>query len=178
FSGNTIEDPILGGIGRDSQGGLDPRPSTQGPAAATTNLPANPFFTQATYKGAFDPNSAALWTDKWTALYSMGITGEGTAVEDRFVDTEVIPDAFILAQNYPNPFNPVTTLSYALPTTAQVKLVVYNQIGQEIETLVNGVQTAGQHKVTWNAMDLPSGLYFYQLNAGNQIFIKKMMLIK
>ena len=83
-----------------------------------------------------------------------------------------------LAQNYPNPFNPSTVISYNLKQAGPVKLQVYNSLGQQVATLANGTQSAGIHKVTFNAAGLNSGLYFYKLQAGNFTQIKKMMLIK
>jgi hypothetical protein len=89
-----------------------------------------------------------------------------------------IPQKFALYQNYPNPFNPTTTISYDLPERAHVKLTVYNILGQEVATLVNAEQEPGRYNVNFNASDLPSGVYFYRLEAGNFIEQKKMILIK
>jgi len=85
---------------------------------------------------------------------------------------------YALAQNYPNPFNPTTTINFSIPETGNVTLSVYNTIGQEVATLVNGVVAAGQHEVTLNAKSLPSGAYFYKLQSGNSTMIKKMLLLK
>lgn len=91
---------------------------------------------------------------------------------------------YALQQNYPNPFNPATTISYSLPMQSSVKLVVFNSIGQEVKTLVNGLQPAGQHSVSFNASDLTSGIYFYSIEAksadGNETFkyVRKMALLK
>jgi len=88
------------------------------------------------------------------------------------------PAEFALSQNYPNPFNPQTTIRYALPEDAQVKLVVYNVAGQEIKTLVNEGQEAGYHECVWNAKDVASGIYFYKLQAGDFVQTRKMILIR
>ncbi|HKI47451.1 MAG TPA: T9SS type A sorting domain-containing protein [Balneolales bacterium] len=85
---------------------------------------------------------------------------------------------FRLDQNYPNPFNPSTVISYNLKQATPVKLNIYNSLGQQVATLVNGTQAAGIHKVTFNAAGLNSGLYFYKLQAGSFVQTKKMMLIK
>jgi photosystem II stability/assembly factor-like uncharacterized protein len=69
--------------------------------------------------------------------------------------------SFELAQNYPNPFNPITNISYNLPTESNVKLTIYNPIGEVVETLVNDVQSANRYEVVWNAANVPSGIYFY-----------------
>jgi hypothetical protein len=100
-----------------------------------------------------------------------------------FLPTDVkkepeIPKKFSLYQNYPNPFNPTTTISYDLPVRAHVKLTVYNILGQEVATLVNGEQEPGRYNVKFDANDLPSGIYFYRLEAGKFIEQKKMILIK
>jgi hypothetical protein len=89
-----------------------------------------------------------------------------------------VPKAYALEQNYPNPFNPTTTINYQLPAAGQVKLVVYDALGREVATLVKGTRDAGYHKESFNASGLSSGLYFYQLKAGEQTFMKKMLLVK
>jgi hypothetical protein len=85
---------------------------------------------------------------------------------------------FELQQNYPNPFNPTTNIQYAISSRQFVKLTVYDLLGREIETLVNEEKTAGTYEVTWYAGGLPSGVYFYQLRAGEFIETKKMLLLK
>jgi len=92
------------------------------------------------------------------------------------------PDKYELFQNYPNPFNPVTTISYQLPVKSNLKLKIYDLLGKEIITLVNGIEDAGYHKVEWNAQPFASGIYFYQLIAKSEgkeeLFRKKMMVVK
>jgi hypothetical protein len=88
------------------------------------------------------------------------------------------PKDFILSQNYPNPFNPSTVISYLLPVTSNVALKVYDILGNEIGTLLNEEKPAGEYEVEFNASSLPSGIYFYQLQAGDYIQTKKMILIK
>jgi hypothetical protein len=94
-----------------------------------------------------------------------------------------LPKEFALEQNYPNPFNPKTTIRYALPTQAQVSLKVYNLLGQEIKRLVDEVQEAGYKSVEWsstnnNGMAVASGVYFYRLQAGDFVQVRKMMVLK
>jgi len=93
-------------------------------------------------------------------------------------ETAGIPTSFALHQNYPNPFNPMTTITYDIPVRANVKLVVYNILGQEVATLVNEVQEPGRYNVKFDASGLPSGVYFYKLEAGKYVDVKKMVLVK
>jgi len=88
------------------------------------------------------------------------------------------PGTFALKQNYPNPFNPSTQISYSVPTTGLVTLKVYNILGQEVVTLFSGVQPAGSYVKTFDGTKLASGVYFYRLQAGNQMQVKKMVMMK
>ncbi|MCK9280191.1 MAG: aryl-sulfate sulfotransferase [Melioribacteraceae bacterium] len=94
------------------------------------------------------------------------------------VDKNELPQEYAVAQNYPNPFNPTTTIDYELPKASYVTVSVYNILGKEIATLVEGEKSAGYYQVTWNAENLPSGIYFYTFKAGNKIATKKMILVK
>jgi hypothetical protein len=85
---------------------------------------------------------------------------------------------FTLSQNYPNPFNPSTIISYTLPSASKIKLILYNTLGQPIKVLENGFKNAGSYSVNFNADDLPSGIYFYKLEAGQFSQVKKMILMK
>ena len=89
-----------------------------------------------------------------------------------------VPSHFVLGQNYPNPFNPATTIKYSLPTASPVVLKVYNIVGQEVATVVNAVQSAGNYSVSFDASRLASGVYLYKLQTGSFTSVKKMMLIK
>ncbi|MHB8580719.1 MAG: aryl-sulfate sulfotransferase [Ignavibacteriaceae bacterium] len=96
---------------------------------------------------------------------------------------KVIAKDFNLSQNYPNPFNPSTIINYSIPTESNVRITVFNAIGQKITTLVNATKQSGDYQVTWNASQLASGIYFYYLKAttasGNNFFmVKKMVLLK
>jgi hypothetical protein len=88
------------------------------------------------------------------------------------------PVDYALQQNYPNPFNPATTISYSLPIKSQVELVVYNALGESVMRLVNEEKEAGSYKIEFSAAGLPSGVYFYKLDAGNYKQVKKMILMK
>jgi hypothetical protein len=94
-----------------------------------------------------------------------------------------LPESFQLLQNYPNPFNPTTTIRYKLPIDSHVVLTVYNVSGQEIITLIDKDQKAGDYDIQWEASAYPSGLYIFQLKAESENKkpiekIKKMLLLK
>ncbi len=122
-------------------------------------------FTQANVGGTSPIASACI--ARWTS---------GTSrVESIRAD---VPRTFLLEQNYPNPFNPTTVIGYQLPVASEVSLKVYDVLGREVMTLVNGKQEAGVYNFTLNATGLASGIYFYRLQAGNFVQTKKMMLVK
>jgi len=85
---------------------------------------------------------------------------------------------FTLAQNYPNPFNPATKIEYSIPGDRFVELRVFDVMGSEIITLVNEQKTSGTHSVLFDASNIPSGVYFYTLTAGDFVSTKKMMLVR
>ncbi len=89
------------------------------------------------------------------------------------------PNGYNLAQNYPNPFNPTTQINFTLAKTSNVKLIVYNILGQQVTTLINSrIMSAGEHSIQFDAHSLASGVYFYRLEAGDFTMVKKMMLLK
>lgn len=105
-----------------------------------------------------------------------------TSIEEEPISNQ-IPVDFKLSQNYPNPFNPTTKIKYAIPFTMSqnpvpVKLKIYNIMGQEIATLVNEIKSPGEYEVEFNAKGLSSGIYFYKIEAGKFIDVKKMMILK
>jgi hypothetical protein len=104
---------------------------------------------------------------------------------DIVTDVKTTPEVgsdFYLSQNYPNPFNPSTTIRYYLPEAARVKVTILDLLGQEIKTLVDGYQQAGEKKVYFDGSSskgrLPSGVYFYRIQAGKYFDVKKSLLIK
>jgi len=99
-----------------------------------------------------------------------------TAIES---DEPKYPQEYILSQNYPNPFNPTTIINYELPNASNVKLIVYDVLGREVETLVNKTQHPGKHSVTFDASGLASGVYYYKIKTGtNYEQTRKMLLIR
>ncbi len=105
-------------------------------------------------------------------------SGPKTGVSERGMGIGV-PKGFQLQQNYPNPFNPSTEIKYALARNDRVRLRIFNELGQEVATLVDQPQTAGTHTVKWNASNVASGTYFYRLEVGDEVMpAKKAILIK
>ena len=132
-----------------------------------------------------DPADEVVYTQGYTRGVSNDTTADAaildlqhTAVSVRMVDNK-LPSKFYLNQNYPNPFNPSTTIEFGLTKEMAVELKVYNILGQEVLTLIDGqLMKAGVYKVNFKAFDLASGTYVYRLKAGSQVMSKKMLLLK
>lgn len=170
---NSLVDPQLKGIDREDNEMLDPRPEMNG-AAYTTEMKSYPEgFEEVDHLGAFGSDN---WLVGWTALSKNNILSPDSITSVENVGG-MIKD-FELSQNYPNPFNPSTKIRYAVPQISNVKLSVYNMLGQRVQVLVDGVKSPGTYEVTWSAKNLASGLYIYQLEAGSVNISKKMMLLK
>ncbi|MEO8512169.1 MAG: M14 family zinc carboxypeptidase [Ignavibacteria bacterium] len=119
-----------------------------------------------------------------------GVTGDGWYVDDITINTSCVslitgiqnnnetPMVFALEQNYPNPFNPATVIKYQLPKSSNVTIRIFDILGKEVATLVNGKVDAGYHQVEFNGSDFASGLYLYKIEADGFTDVKKMMLIK
>ncbi len=169
--------------------GLDPRFLPSSFATDGTNV----FFSEQGYIYLFD-NKTNTWKPENSLgspilvcgnyLFS-GSLGTGVWKLDLTNITSValqnsgaVPASYSLQQNYPNPFNPTTVITYQLPASSNVKLKIYNLLGEEIETLVNERQNSGIHNVTFNASGLASGAYIYTLNANGFTASKKLLLIK
>jgi len=89
-----------------------------------------------------------------------------------------LPEEFSLSQNYPNPFNPVTTIQYALPKDVNVRLEVFNMLGQRVQVLVDEHQEAGYYEVVFDGSQVTSGVYVYRIRAGEFVEVKRFVLIK
>ena len=94
------------------------------------------------------------------------------------VEISEVPIQFGLNSVYPNPFNPVTTISYDIATQSVVNINVFDLLGNQVSSLVNEVKNSGRHSIQWNAGGLSSGLYFVKMEANNEVFIDKLMLMK
>lgn len=120
-------------------------------------------------------NKIRSW-DTTSVTFSIIVNGIG--------DEKNFPAEFVLEQNYPNPFNPSTTIKYSIQKESQVSLIIYNLLGEQVEILFNGIQSAGYYSTKWNALNFPSGVYFSQIKAvsvtNNVIFtdVKKLVLMK
>jgi Ice-binding-like/Secretion system C-terminal sorting domain len=140
--------------------------------AGTSNSPRNYSYTDSKL-------SAGSYSYRLKQIDNNGAFRYGSTVE---VAISSAPAAFALSQNYPNPFNPSTVISYQVPVNSQVTLKVYNMLGQEVATLVNGPQEAGVYTVSFNTskgtLGLSSGVYVYRLEAGSFVSTKKLVLMK
>jgi len=124
--------------------------------------------------------------NKWIATSSgLAVFNEGgiVSVKDSENKNGNYPDKFILSQNYPNPFNPRTTIKYSIPKQSYVTLKVYDILGREVAALVNEEKPAGIYTVRFgvgqdSSPDISSGIYFYQIKAGDYVSTKKMILLK
>jgi len=106
------------------------------------------------------------------------IDNDGSFEYSPVVEVEIAPVNYTLYQNYPNPFNPSTVIRYALPVAGMVTIDVFNALGEKVSTLLNGQVEAGFNQVSFDATNLPSGLYFYRIQSGDFTSIKKMLLMK
>ena len=88
------------------------------------------------------------------------------------------PLEYSLKQNYPNPFNPTTTIEFSLPSSGFTTLKIFNLLGEEVASLVEGPVSAGRHTAQWNASTIPSGIYLYKLTANNFVETSKLVLMK
>ena len=93
-------------------------------------------------------------------------------------NSDIVGGVYKLEQNYPNPFNPNTTIKYTIPSQSFVQLKVYDVLGNEVATLVDEEKSIGSYTVSFNALNIPSGVYFYSLTAGDFTQTKKMILMK
>ncbi|NIO62453.1 MAG: T9SS type A sorting domain-containing protein [Gammaproteobacteria bacterium] len=104
-------------------------------------------------------------------------------VNNTFIRQQMPPVDFSLSQNYPNPFNPVTNIRFSIPDAGNVNLFVYNMLGEKVKTLVDGHKSAGVYHVEWDGTNsagqkMVSGIYFYKLQMGSNVHMKKMLFMK
>jgi hypothetical protein len=119
-----------------------------------------------------------LWMDDHTGIYQIWAGPvDLSTIGIRQIESAV-PDGFSLEQNYPNPFNPSTVIRYSLIENGIVSLKVFNLLGKVVETLISQKQVAGRYEIDFSGDDLPSGVYYYQLNTGARSETKKMLLLR
>jgi hypothetical protein len=106
------------------------------------------------------------------------IDNDGSFEYSDVVEVEVVPDQYELSQNYPNPFNPTTTIRFSLPQATQLKITLYNMLGEQVKTLAEGTYEMGYHNIVVDAASLPSGTYIYHLESSDFVQVKKMILLK
>ena len=126
-------------------------------------------------RGSNNLNSVSELKNKAQFLKDYYLNSILTSIENNVIENV---KHFSLAQNYPNPFNPITKIKYSIPKSSQVKLKIFNTLGQEIEILVSEEKSVGTYEITWYASNLPSGVYFYRLQAGDFVQTRKMILLK
>lgn len=180
-NGNYVASPGAGNTGYTTGSGTSfSCPMTAGVCAVIlsanhnlTPMQVRQLLTQ-TADSSFAPNRRRGWglINCWEAVkQGRLLTGAGT-------NNSSVPQGFYLSQNYPNPFNPVTNINYQLPVSSNVSLKVYDILGNEVASLVNGTQSQGSYSVTFNPANLSSGIYFYVIKAGEFTEAKRMALIK
>jgi hypothetical protein len=145
------------------------------PGHGTTNVPQSYSFTDGNTAGGPWSYRLKQMDLDGAVTYYLPTASNGTTTELKEIEK---PKEFNLAQNYPNPFNPTTRIQYALPKETQVRLEVFNLIGQKVATLIDAAQPAGYYDRAFDATGLPSGLYFYRLTTPEVNFLKKMMVLK
>lgn len=121
--------------------------------------------------------------DASALLVKKPIRSSLVGVTVKVANAPVLPKDFWLGQNYPNPLNLETVIEYGLPNDCQVKLTIYNILGQRVKTLINGFQKAGYKRIVWNGRDdsgkeVSSGIYLYKIDAGRHSDVKKMVIVK
>jgi hypothetical protein len=175
-SGNTVGNPNFVRLNFDSPldgNSPDLRPQAGSPALTGGATPPNDGFfdVTATYRGAFSATND--WTRVWVNWRRLTTPLEVKKNNEKAVT------AFSLSQNYPNPFNPSTTINFTLTNAQSVTLRVFDVLGREVATLINGERrAAGPHTINFNASNLSSGTYFYRLESENFSESRKMMLVK
>jgi hypothetical protein len=147
-------------------------PMAGSPALTGYGTPPNDgFFDPAgTFVGAF---GSVDWTANWTDF-----TPGDYPVSVEETDLSGTPTSFEISQNYPNPFNPSTKIVYSVAEASSINITVFDVLGREVEVLVDGFKSAGTYELTFNAENLPSGLYLYTFEAGSTRITKKMTLLK
>jgi hypothetical protein len=153
-------------------------PSSTGtviPNTAGTHNFTFTYYREPTWQDSSIYTMAFIQNDADKTILNAGRPGMLVGIEPYINET---PSSFELKQNYPNPFNPTTNIKFSMPENSFVTLKVFNVLGKEIKTLVEGNQQKGTYNISFDASNLPSGIYFYTLKTNNFVETKKMMLVK
>ena len=149
-----------------------------GPATFTYNSYYASGYGLSTYVTYYSNFISGTVTHTLKGCVINGVVYGDTTVTSILQIGNTVPSSFSLHQNYPNPFNPSTKIKFGIPKGALVKLKIYDILGREVAVLVNEKLTAGIYEYDWNASALPSGVYFYRLEAGEFTESKRMVLVK
>ena len=152
--------------------------------ASATRLAYQAFSTNGTadFSIVIDQNGIIQYRGNGVDVSAITSVIDGLLVMD-ITKPQQVPDQFLLEQNYPNPFNPSTTIRYSLPELSDVRLTIYNILGQQVRVLVNETQSAGVYTIQWNGHDaigrqVATGVYLYRLQAGKHVAVRKMIFAK
>ena len=153
---------------------------------AVTNPKETIVYGRTSKDSNFVPLATSYDSTKNELVFTTTMTGDFTFGYSAITGIKSLSNkikSYKLYQNYPNPFNPSTVIGYTLPEESQVRIDVYNSIGQKVTTLINGMKKAGNYQIRWNASNLSTGVYFYSIKAtginGKNFFTaKKMILLK
>ncbi|SHK58554.1 T9SS type A sorting domain-containing protein [Rhodothermus profundi] len=166
---NFVEDPMLRGISRESNGGLDPRPAPNSPALTRPRAayPAqDPFFTPVEYLGAFGPDD--LWIKGWTKVAQLGIL---TGLKRNATETSF---PVMLYAGSPNPFRSTATVAFSLNQRQHVRLAIYDLLGREVARLVEGVRPAGTYHIPFDGSHLAAGTYLVRLETPSGVQVRTL----
>ncbi len=170
-SDNSIADPMLAGISRTTDNGLDPRPTT-GSAALTDGFDiGDDWFDDTDFLGAFGQEN---WMTGWTALSSNGYIGDLTVDVEQI--SSLVPTSIGLSQNYPNPFNGLTAIEFEVASPADIELAVYDLLGRKLDVLDSGYRQAGVFRTTVSSAMYAPGLYVYRLTVGGEQLTRTMTI--
>ena len=172
-TGNTIVDPMLAGISRTANGGLDPRPIAASSAHDGSVDTGDDWFEEVPYLGAFQHE---LWIRGWTALDALGFVGD-LRVGLESIDSTV-PNYVTLSQNYPNPFAGQTAVEFETTEAGRVRIALFDVLGREVALLHDNDVAAGTHRLSFEADNLPAGLYLYRMEAAGAVQSRSMTILK
>lgn len=191
YDGNALKDttPVLGHVhGTNTSGFSALLSGTRGYGGHFSHIDVHAYFWSSTEYDAiytyvinldYSNNTIGLWGNGKEAAFSVRcLKGEDVTAVSENLNRNELTSEYSIAQNYPNPFNPTTKISFRLPEKTITRLVVYDILGKEVSTLINQELEAGYHEVGFDGSKLTSGIYFYEIQAGQYSNTKKMILIK